>query len=220
MILLDAVEERYVDHLLNSVRRLGFDPKDIKYVVVTQAHADHYGGAARIQERYGARVAMGEADWAAIAEATAPGQQVRVRPPKRDIALKDGDTIKLGSTTLKFHATPGHTPGTVSVDLTVFDRGQPHRAFLLGGGAPAQGIRAAEQFVESMSKVERMQNGVQVRLVNHPWMDPQFWDRADRLAQRGRREPHPMIDPQTFREWVQQLKASGEETLARRASQK
>jgi glyoxylase-like metal-dependent hydrolase (beta-lactamase superfamily II) len=213
LILLDAVEARYVDHLLNGIRRLGFDPRDIKYVVVTQAHADHYGGAARIQETYGARVAMGEADWAAIAEATAPGPQVRVRPPKRDIALKDGDTIKLGSTTLKFHSTPGHTPGTVSVDLTVFDRGQPHRAFLLGGGAPAQGIRAAEQFVASITKVERMQNGVQVRLVNHPWMDPDFWDRAERLAKRGPREPNPLIAPQAFREWVQELKASGERNL-------
>ena len=113
-----------------------------------EAHADHYGGAARIQERYGARVAMGEADWAAIAEAPAPGQQVRVRPPKRDIALKDGDTIKLGSTTLKFHATPGHTPGTVSVDFTVFDRGTAPR--LCWEAARPPGHRPAEQFVASM----------------------------------------------------------------------
>jgi hypothetical protein len=65
-----------------------------------------------------------------------------------------------------------------------------------------------------MTKVARMQNGVQVRLVNHPWMDPDFWDRADRLAKRGPREPNPMIAPQVFREWVQELKESGEKTLA------
>jgi metallo-beta-lactamase class B len=130
------------------------------------------------------------------------------------MALKDGDTIKLGSTTLRFHATPGHTPGTMSVDFTVFDRGQPHRAFLLGGGAPAQGAKAAEQFLASMSKVERMQNGIQVRLVNHPWMDPQFWDRAERVSRRGPREPHPMIAPEAFREWIQGLKAGGEKSLA------
>jgi glyoxylase-like metal-dependent hydrolase (beta-lactamase superfamily II) len=209
LILLDAVEERYVDHLLSGVRALGFDPNDIKYVVVTQAHADHYGGAAKIQEMHGARVAMGEADWDAIAEATAPGRQVRVRPPKRDVVLKDGDTIRLGSTALKFHATPGHTPGTMSVDFIVFDRGQPHRAFLLGGSTPAPGVPAAEQFLASLAKVERLQSGVQVRLVNHPWMDPQFWDRAERLARRGPRDPHPMIAPDAFRRWIQDLKVSG-----------
>ena len=127
--------------------------------------------------------------------------------------LKDGDTIRLGSTTLRFHATPGHTPGTTSVDLTVFDRGQPHRAFLLGGGAPAPGVPAAEQFLASLGKVEKLQAGVDVRLVNHPWMDPQFWERADRLAQRGQSEPHPMISPDMFREWIQELKASAQKAL-------
>jgi glyoxylase-like metal-dependent hydrolase (beta-lactamase superfamily II) len=213
LILLDAVEERYVDHLLNGVRRLGFDPKDIKYVVVTQAHADHYGGAAKIQRMFGARVAMGEADWAAIAAETDSGTQVSVRPPEHDIALKDGDTIKLGTTTLRFYATPGHTPGTTSVDLTVFDRGQPHRAFLLGGGAPAPGLQAAEQFVASVEKVEKMQIGVQVRLVNHPWMDPHFWDRADRLAERGPSDPHPMIAADEFRAWIRELKAEGQKMV-------
>jgi glyoxylase-like metal-dependent hydrolase (beta-lactamase superfamily II) len=210
LILLDAVEERYVDHLLASVKRLGFDPAQIKYVVITQAHADHYGGAAKIQDLYGARVAMGEADWDAIAQ---PSEGSRVRPPTRDIALKDRDTIKLGSTTLKFHATPGHTPGTTSVDFIVFDRGQPHRAFLFGGGAPAPGAVAAEQFIASVAKVERLQSGVQVRLVNHPWMDPQFWDRAEKIAQRGRSDPHPMVAPEAFRAWIQDLKASGQRAL-------
>jgi glyoxylase-like metal-dependent hydrolase (beta-lactamase superfamily II) len=205
LILLDAVEERYVDHLLDGVRRLGFDPAQIKYVVVTQAHADHFGGARKIQEAYGARVAMGAADWAVLADGN---QASGARPPARDMALKDGDTIKLGSTTLKFHATPGHTPGTTSVDFTVFDRGQPHRAFLLGGGAPAPGAVAAEQFLGSLAKVERLQSGVQVRLVNHPWMDPEFWDRADRIARRGPRDPHPMVAPEAFRAWIQELKGA------------
>ena len=213
LILIDAVEERYVDHLLNGIKRLGFDPAHIKYVVITQGHADHYGGAAKIQEMYGARVAMGEADWDALAQPNEAGSPGRVRVPVRDVALKDGDTIKLGSTTLRFHATPGHTPGTMSVDFIVFDRGQPHRAFLLGGAAPAPGAVAAEQFLASLAKVERLQSGVQVRLVNHPWMDPDFWDRADKIVQRGRSDPHPMVAPEAFRTWIQELKARGQRAL-------
>jgi glyoxylase-like metal-dependent hydrolase (beta-lactamase superfamily II) len=213
LILLDTLEERYVDHMLASISKLGYDPKDIKYVVVTQAHADHYGGAARIQQTYGAKVAMGEGDWAAVAEAAAAGQGPRA--PKRDIVLKDGDTLKLGSTTLKFVSTPGHTPGTASVDFTVYDAGRPYRAFLVGGGAPAPGLRSAEQFVASLDKIERLQPGVQVRVVNHPWMDPAFWDRADALAGRtAGAGPHPMVAPQEYATWIQSLKESGNKALA------
>src|SRR5262245_29317521 len=45
LILIDTLEPRYVDHLLDSVAKLGLDPKNIKHVIVLQAHADHLGGA-------------------------------------------------------------------------------------------------------------------------------------------------------------------------------
>jgi metallo-beta-lactamase class B len=193
---------------------MGFDPADIKYVIITQAHGDHYFGAARIQREFGAQVAMGEGDWLAI-EALPSGGTGAIGPetPRRDIVLEDGQMLTLGTTRLKFWSTPGHTPGTTSVDFTVFDNGQPHRAFLLGGGAPARGVPAAEQFLASMQKVEKLQDGVQVRIVNHPWMDPQFWDRMDRLMARKGGEPNPMVDGQAYRAWIQQVKASAQNDL-------
>ena len=221
LILIDTVDRpAHVDHLLDGVRRMGFDPRNIKYVIVTQAHGDHYSGAARIQREFGAQVAMGEGDWLAV-EAPPSGRGGANRPetPRRDIVLKDGQMLTLGTTTLKFWSTPGHTPGTMSVDFTVFDNGQPHRAFLLGGGAPARGVPAAEQFLASIEKVEKLQDGVQVRIVNHPWMDPLFWDRMDRLMARGPGESNPLVDGQAFRSWIQGVKASGQKDLdAARAS--
>ena len=59
LILIDAVDRSaHVDHLLDSIRRMGFDPRNIRYVIVTHADPDHYAGAARIQREFGARVAM------------------------------------------------------------------------------------------------------------------------------------------------------------------
>ena len=55
----------------------------------------------------GVRVAMGEADWDELTRATNPKNE---RLPRRDIAVKDGDTITLGSTTVKLHLLGGHTP--------------------------------------------------------------------------------------------------------------
>src|SRR5262245_9923091 len=38
LILIDTLEPRYVDHLLDSIVKLGFDPKNVKHVIVLQAH--------------------------------------------------------------------------------------------------------------------------------------------------------------------------------------
>ena len=61
---------------------------------------------------------------------------------------------------------------------------------------------AAEQFLASIEKVEKLQDGVQVRVVNRPWMDPQFCDRMDRLLARKPDEPNPLVDGQAFRTWI------------------
>ena len=96
----------------------------------------------------------------------------------------------------------------MSVDFTVFDNGQPRRAFLFGGGAAIDDVPAVEQFLASIEKVERLQDGVQVRIVSHPSMDPGFWDRRDRLLARRRGDANPMVDGELFRAWIQTLKAS------------
>ena len=205
LILIDTLEGAYKDHSIESIRKLGFDPRDIKYVILTHYHLDHTAGAARIQELYGARLAMGEADWDALTQAPNPNNE---RLPRRDLAVKDGDRITLGSTAMTLHVLGGHTPATLGVDFTVYDGGKPYRAFMFGGAAPAQGRQAAEQFLASVKRIEQMQDGVQVRVVTHAWMDPEFWDRVDRLAARKPGDPHPFVAPDVFRTWIAELEAT------------
>jgi metallo-beta-lactamase class B len=45
------------------MKTLGLDPREIKYVLISHAHGDHDQGAALLQNRYGAKVVMGAADW-------------------------------------------------------------------------------------------------------------------------------------------------------------
>src|SRR5918996_1689708 len=66
LILIDGAQEPYVDHVIDSIRKVGFDPKNIKYILVTHGHLDHFGGVARIQMLSGARVATLEEDWQLI----------------------------------------------------------------------------------------------------------------------------------------------------------
>jgi metallo-beta-lactamase class B len=154
---------------------------------------------------YGPRLAMGDADWDALTRAPNPNNE---RLPRRDIAVKDGDTITLGSTTIRLHVLGGHTPATLGVDFTVYDGGKPYRAFMFGGAAPGPGRQAAEQFLASVKRIAQMQDGVQVRVVTHAWMDPEFWDRVDRLAGRKPGDPHPFVAPDVFRAWIAELDAT------------
>jgi metallo-beta-lactamase class B len=214
LILLDAVDPRYADHVVASIKKLGFDPNNIRYLIIGQAHFDHLGAAKQIQDTYKARVGMGEADWTFM-EQTAAAGRLRADPPRRDLVIREGDTITLGKTTLRFYSTPGHTPGTISFEFPVYDNGKPHVAFVFGGSAPAAGLEAAEQFMKSVERIEQMQNRVEVSVVNHPWrqMDPQFWSRVDRLQARKPGEPHPFVDPARFRAWIKETKAEATKAL-------
>jgi metallo-beta-lactamase class B len=211
LILIDTLEERYADHTLAGIARLGYQPTDIKYVLVLQGHFDHLGGVADIQEKYHARVAMAEGDWMMVEQPPAGRGGARFRAPKRDVVVNDGDTLALGNTTLKLYVTPGHTPGTTSIDMTVFDGGRPYRAFMFGGSAPARG--AEDQFIATLSRIETLARDAQVRIVNHPSSDPMFWDRVERLMQRKPGEAHPFVTPGIFAAWVPELRT---EAIAQR----
>lgn len=143
IIIIDAMDnaaeaEQYIE---GGLRKLGLDPADIRYVIVSHAHGDHYGGADYLKQKFNPRVVMSEIDWKALEETRRDplfGTKVNPLfgpPPKRDQSVVDGETITLGDTTLKLYVIPGHTLGTLATVFTVHDRGQPHRAVAWGGTA-------------------------------------------------------------------------------------
>ena len=42
--------------LVDRLKRAGYKPKDVHTVVVTHSHPDHFGGAGRMRDTYGAEV--------------------------------------------------------------------------------------------------------------------------------------------------------------------
>lgn len=120
------------EEIVGGLKKLGFDPAKVKYVIISHAHSDHVGGAKLMQERYGSRIVMGGPDWDSIEKSVNgyPGGK-----PKRDIVADDGQKITLGDTAVTLIATPGHTPGTLSMIFKVKDNGKPLTVAYSGGTA-------------------------------------------------------------------------------------
>src|SRR5207249_9155945 len=205
--------EPYVDYVISNIRKVGIDPKSIKYIILSHGHVDHFGGAAKIQEASGARVVAVEEDWKMIEQAGsrpggAGGPPTRV--PKRDMVVKEGGTLSLGGQKLFFHQTPGHTPGVLTTEgITVYDRGTSYKAILWGGAGYRGGLAEAEQSLKSANKVAQIQ-GVQVNLQIHSWAGDDGYpgggvlERGMKLKSRKPGDPHPFVDPATFTKWVKQ----------------
>lgn len=115
-----------------GLTQLGLKAADIRDVVVTHGHYDHFGGAAYLQKTYGAHVLLSAADWKFIeSEKQAPGVQGG-EIPKHDIEVADGQVLTLGDTNVTLFLTPGHTPGTISAIVPAVERGKAYKLALFG----------------------------------------------------------------------------------------
>src|SRR5215831_2678494 len=64
IIVLDTIFDYSVeDEVVGGMKKMGLDPRNIKYAIVSHAHPDHDGGARFLQDHYGTRVIMSPADW-------------------------------------------------------------------------------------------------------------------------------------------------------------
>ena len=91
------------------MKALGFDPDEIKYVLISHAHSDHVGGASYLQDRFNAKVIMSEADWKLL-----EGTKASWRKPRRELVATDGQKLTLGEHDADAEHHAGHTLGTIS----------------------------------------------------------------------------------------------------------
>ncbi len=216
LILIDSLYGDFVDNAVDGIRAVGFDPSDLKYVLVTHGHFDHVGGAARFQEAWGARVGMTEADWE-LAEQPPSDPRYEIDVPVRDMVIEDGDTLQLGDTEIRFYVTPGHTEGVLSMEFPVRDGGEERRAFVFGGvGLNFEGVHRTNLYLDSVARIRRLAaeegHPIEVNVTNHAEMGGIF-ERGDQLAVRGASDAHPFVDPRGFVDWLAELQRNAERKL-------
>ena len=110
-----------------NIESLGFRLEDVKVLLTTQAHWDHTAALAEIKEITGAEM------WATAGDAPVLedggfsdphfGGRQSFPPVAVDRIIEDGEVLRLGRTRLTVLASPGHTAGSVSYTMAMYENG-------------------------------------------------------------------------------------------------
>lgn len=199
LILIDALNntEQAKSYIEQGMLTLGLDPADLKYIVITHEHGDHYGGQQYLVDKYGAQVMMSKVGWQRLSSGSTLLHSPRWgAAPDNPATLVDGDILQLGKTQVQFISTPGHTPGTLSLLFNVYDGKEQHTALLWGGSGLNYGpdIERISSYSRSAYKTRAIAAARQadVFLSNHPARD-QTDKRLAALHKREDGAAHPFV---------------------------
>jgi glyoxylase-like metal-dependent hydrolase (beta-lactamase superfamily II) len=149
LTLIDAGLPGSAPLVADAICQSGYQPADLRRLVLTHFHADHVGAAADIAGWGAVEVLAHHADAPFIrAGAAGPAPDLAdwerpsydqvmsqlpaepTRPPRIDCEIEDGDELGFGDGAVAL-AVPGHTPGSVALYL-------PRHRVLFTGDAAAR----------------------------------------------------------------------------------
>lgn len=219
LIILDTMCAETAYLMIDNIYKLGYKPEDIKMILLSHAHTDHYGAARFLHELSKAPIYLSREDEefrhseASKAEAAGPNGA----PPMKeydfdvDAFYDDNQPIQLGDVTIRTKLTPGHTPGVTSFFITAKQKnGETLTAAMHGGvgvltmsdeyfsesGLPSS-LRT--DFINDCKKMEAEK--VDICLASHPAHYPgDFFS----LAEKGWDSGNPFVDPDA---WVKFLRS-------------
>lgn len=127
--LIDAGLGLGVDDIIANIRAAGFEPEKLTHILITHAHAGHWGGAVELRNRVGAQVWVHEFGAPAMMNiANDPGIQKNIQfkrypagfapqPCPPDRTFTDDEVITIGNLELRIVLVQGHTKDSVCMLL-------------------------------------------------------------------------------------------------------
>lgn len=226
LIVIDAIwpAREVYDAVIEAIQETGWNPADIKKLVLTHGHVDHTGCGRYFVENHHADTYLSKTDdifW-------------KEHPTKTDRPetwkdyeitnhVQDKDEITLGDKTIYVVETPGHTPGGLSYIFPVKENGEEHMAALWGGTTPPW--YAADQvrtYLESLDYFiqEADKRKVDVALSNHTAFD-NGWQRIQYSKVRLAYMPNIyIIGNSGFHRYCEVFRTMSNEMLERMKSEK
>ncbi|MET0411303.1 MAG: subclass B3 metallo-beta-lactamase [Polyangiaceae bacterium] len=213
-ILLDGGLPETAPLIAKNVATLGFDLRQVKYLLNSHAHFDHAGGLAELKRLSGAQLVASRAD-AVVLRAGAPNQPAVAV----ERVLDDGATVELGGTVLSARLTPGHTQGCTTWTMTTREAEKTYQVVFycstsvvdrLVGNAGYPGIVA--DYERSFARLRALP--CDVFLAPHP----EFFGMASKLERHKPGAPNPFIDAGELRRHVDESEKKFREQLAQERS--
>ena len=182
LLLFDAGNCGAEAMLIQAIWEAGFNPADVKWLVMSHGHVDHIGAANFFKRMFGTKLYLGAPDaemyrtrpeLSVIQESTDFMDELFVP----DVEIHDGDKIRFGNTDVQFYLVPGHTVGCIACFFDVTDGKETKRVGYYGGfgfntlqkdflieiGDPTYEMRKI--YLESIKKVR--DEKVEIFMANH-----------------------------------------------------
>ena len=227
LILLDSGFYHTTHLLTESIRKLGFDPADVRWILHTHEHFDHFGAAEEFRTLYGTKLAISAVGAQSLREhperalldwSNSEFQEL----PTFDYELQDGEIFEFGGVKIRCVLTPGHALGVMSFFFDVTDDGETYLAGLFGGaGHTAMTVEymksvslpldMPQKMLDSLEKMEK--EPVMIHLGNHPDNNKTIQKREQQLQEGG----NPFIAPDSWKPFLAGLRAKTLEIIAENA---
>ena len=196
--------------LLESIRTLGFDPHDVKVVIHSHGHFDHFNGGNAMRELFGSKIYMSKVDTELLRER--PERALCEYGPNKygeicwpDEEIPDGGVITLGNTSVRCVLTPGHTHGTMTYFFDAADESGKalHVAYMGGCGMLTVYKKYCERMGLPENKLEKMGESIRrvydepvdIVIGNHPSQNCTIEKREWMLSHPGE---NPFINKESW----------------------
>ena len=124
-VVIDGATPEAGPMIVQSIRTLGFDPRDVRVLLNTHEHVDHAGGINAIQQATGAPLRARRPGLIALRKGDMDFRDPQLSfrmpafPPVEVIeTLADNAAVRVGALEIQTHATPGHSLGGTSFTWT------------------------------------------------------------------------------------------------------
>jgi metallo-beta-lactamase class B len=208
--------------IVDSIRKLGFRPQDIKIMINGHAHIDHAGAFAFLKELTGAQMAVMKDDVAAMESGDREDFKYAndfVYPAvKVDRVLRDGDTVTLGDVRLSAYHTPGHTRGATTWIANLVADGKAYTVAFPDGAGFNPGYRLAKNpSYPGIAEDYRRTHHALEMLKPDIWLAQhnEYYDLEGKRQRAASEGVKAWIDPEGYRRWVSGKKRAFEDEVDR-----
>lgn len=179
LVLIDCMWQQpaYRQLIQDGIAQLGHSMEELKAIVITHGHQDHFGYADEFRAQYGCKIYLSEIDNEyAKHQDELPGMTPVNITWDADVFIEDRKPLVFGKTTITPILTPGHTPGCMSFIVDVTDAGEPHK-MVLWGGTGVMPWTDPDVYMDAVDKLKAVcaQMKVDCYISNHPFVDLSYF---------------------------------------------